>query len=82
MAGHQEVVAVFIVDTALEHTCAEFRLRAAQGQITAEERDLLIDGAILLAANIECLAQDARAGLQPVWADAGGSVDPVSQRAA
>ncbi len=61
---------MFIVDAALEHTCAEFRSRATDGQLTAEERDLLIDGAILLAANIEELAQDARAGLPPTWADA------------
>jgi hypothetical protein len=76
------VVPVFIVDAALEHTCAELRLRAADGHITAEERDLLIDGAILLAANIETLAQDARAGLQPAWADTATSVDRESQRAA
>jgi hypothetical protein len=57
------VVAVFIVDVALEQTCADFRSRAADGQITGAERDLLIDGAILLAAKIEGLTQDARAGL-------------------
>lgn len=73
---------MFIVDAALEHTCAEFRLRAADRQITAEERDLLIDGAILLAANIEILAQDARAGRQPTWADAVTGVDRGSQHAA
>lgn len=73
---------MFIVDAALEHTCAEFRLRAADGEITAGERDLLIDGAILLAANIETLAQDARAGLEPAWADAVSSVDRGSPRAA
>lgn len=68
MRGGQEVVAVFIVDVALEHTCAEFRSRAADGQITAAERDLLIDGAVLLAAKIEELTQDGRAGLPPAWA--------------
>lgn len=61
---------MFIVDAALEHTCADFRSRAAAGQITAAERDLLIDGAILLAAKIEELTQDARAGLPQVWAGA------------
>jgi len=61
---------VLIVDAALEHTCAEFRLRAADGHITARERDLLIDGAILLAANIERFAQDARARRQRTWAAA------------
>lgn len=68
MHGRQEVVAVFIVDVALEHTCAEFRSQAADGRITAVERDLLIDGAILLAAKIEELTQDARVGLPPAWA--------------
>jgi hypothetical protein len=60
---------MFVVDVALEHTCAEFRARAARGQITAAERDLLIDGAILLANKIEELLQDARAGLSPEWPD-------------
>ena len=73
---------MFIVDAALEHTCAELRLRAADGHITAEERDLLIDGAILLAANIETLVQDARAELQPAWADTVSSLGRKSQRAA
>ena len=61
---------MFIVDAALEHTCAEFRLRAADGQITPAERDLLIDGAVLLAANIEELIQEARASQPPAWLDA------------
>ena len=56
---------MFIVDVALEHTCAEFRARAFDGQITSAERDLLIDGAILLAANVEELAQGASVGLLP-----------------
>ena len=67
----QEVVTVFIVDAALEHTCAEFRSRAADGQITAAERDLLIDGAILLAASIDELLQGAHAELPQAWPDAG-----------
>jgi len=54
------VPTVFVVDVALEHVCAEFRSRAADRQITAAERDLLIDGAILLANKIEELQQDAR----------------------
>lgn len=65
----REVVAMFIVDVALEHTCAEFRSRAADGQVTAAERDLLIDGAVLLANKIEDLQQDARAGLSQEWPD-------------
>jgi len=50
---------VFTVDAALERTCADFREQAARGEITAAERDLLIDGAILLAVNPEELVQDA-----------------------
>jgi hypothetical protein len=53
---------VFTVDSALEHTCASFRDQAARGAITADECDLLIDGAILLAVNIETLIEDAQAG--------------------
>ena len=47
------------LDSALEHTCAEFREQVTRGQITAVERDLLIDGAILLAIHLEALLQDA-----------------------
>jgi len=36
-----------------------FREQVARGEITAAERDLLIDGAILLAVNLEELVQDA-----------------------
>jgi hypothetical protein len=71
MHGVQEVVTVLIVDAALERTCAEFRSHAADGEITAAERDLLIDGAILLAAAIEELLQGAHAGLPPAWPGAG-----------
>jgi hypothetical protein len=63
--GQQEVGMVFIVDVALEQLCAEFRSRAADGQITAVERDLLIDGAVLLVSKIEELQNDARAELTP-----------------
>jgi len=56
---------VFIVDVALEHVCGEFRSQADDGQITAFERDLLIDGAILLAAKVEELTQDGRAAVPP-----------------
>jgi hypothetical protein len=61
---------VFIVDTALERTCAELRARAADGAITAAERDLLIDGAILLAVKFDEIIQDAHAGQLPSWPDA------------
>jgi hypothetical protein len=62
---------VLTVDAALERTCADFREQVARGEITAAERDLLIDGAILLAANLEELVQDAHAGGPPSWPDAG-----------
>lgn len=60
---------MFTVDSALQHTCACFREQCARGEITATERDLLIDGAILLAVNLEGLIQDAQAGKPPRWAD-------------
>jgi hypothetical protein len=58
---------VFTVDAALESTCATFRARADRGDITPDERDLLIDGAILLAMHIDDLLRDDRAGLTPGW---------------
>ncbi len=62
---------MFTVDAALERTCAGFGEQAARGEITATERDLLTDGAILLAASLEDLIQDARAGEPPRWPGAG-----------
>ena len=61
---------MFTVDSALQHSCAEFREHAARGEITAAECDLLMDGAILLAVHLEELIQDARAGLPPGWPEA------------
>jgi hypothetical protein len=61
---------VITVDSALQHTCAIFRERAAHGDITAAECDLLIDGAILLAVNLETLIQDAHADRPPAWPEA------------
>lgn len=61
---------MFTVDSALQHTCAIFGERAARGEITAAERDLLMDGAILLAANLEELIQDAHSGGSLSWPDA------------
>jgi hypothetical protein len=58
---------VFTVDAALQQTCAQFREQAMRGQITDAERDLLIDGAILLAVHLEGLIQDAYAEGQPTW---------------
>ena len=62
---------MFTVDLALEHACAGIREQAAHGEITAAECDLLLDGAILLAVNLEALIQDAHAGRPPSWLDAG-----------
>jgi hypothetical protein len=58
---------MFALESALEHTCAEFRDQVTRGQITAAERDLLIDGAILLAIHLEALLQDAHAGTLASW---------------
>ena len=59
------VMTVFTVDAALESTCATFREQADRGDITPAERDLLIDGAILLAMHIDDLPREDRAGLTP-----------------
>jgi hypothetical protein len=55
------VITVLTVEAALEQTCAIFRERADRGDITPAERDLLIDGAILLAMHIDALAPQDRA---------------------
>jgi len=52
---------VLSLDSALQHTCAELHDQASRGHITAAERDLMIDGAVLLAMHLEELLQDARA---------------------
>jgi hypothetical protein len=64
------VITVFTVDAALQHTCALFRERASQGDITPMERDLLIDGAILLAMHLDEVAQSGRIGPSPGWSEA------------
>jgi hypothetical protein len=61
------VITVLTVEAALEHTCAIFREQADRGDITPAERDLLIDGAILLAMHVDDLAQQGRAGPAPGW---------------
>ncbi len=61
------VITVLTVDAALQHTCAIFRERADRGDITPTERDLLIDGAILLAMHLDDLAQDGRIDSHPGW---------------
>ena len=52
------MITAFTVDAALQHTCAIFREQADQGDITSAERDLLTDGAILLAMHLDELAKD------------------------
>ena len=54
---------MYSVDAALQRTCASFREQAAKGEITRAERDLLIDGAVLLAVNLAALPHDALADL-------------------
>ena len=61
------MITVLTVEAALEHTCASFRERADRGDITPAERDLLTDGAILLAMHIDDLACEGRAGSTPGW---------------
>ena len=61
------VITVLTVDAALQHICAIFREQADRGDITPTERDLLIDGAILLAMHVDDLAQDGRVGSHSGW---------------
>lgn len=61
------VITMLTVEAALEQTCAIFRERADRGDISPAERDLLIDGAILLAMHVDNLAQDGCAGSDPGW---------------
>jgi hypothetical protein len=56
------VITVLTVDAALQHVCAIFRDQAGRGDITPAERDLLIDGAVLLANYVDDLDRDGRAG--------------------
>jgi hypothetical protein len=61
------VITVLTVEAALQHTCAIFRERADRGDITSAERDLLIDGAILLAMHVDDLAREGRTDSAPGW---------------
>jgi hypothetical protein len=72
------VISVFTVDAALQHTCAIVRERANQGDITPTERDLLIDGAILLAMHVDELAQDGRVGWHSGW-PSGAVAEPAGR---
>jgi hypothetical protein len=61
------VITVLTVDEALQHVCAVFREQADRGDITPTERDLMIDGAILLAMRVDDLARESFAGPDPGW---------------
>jgi len=60
-------ITVLTVDAALQHICATLREHADRGDITPSERDLLIDGAILLAMHVDDLAQNGRVGSHSGW---------------
>jgi len=61
------VITVLTVDEALQQTCAIFREQADRGAVTPTERDLLIDGAILLAMRVDDLDRDDRVGSGSAW---------------
>ena len=61
------MITVLTIDEALQHICAIFRGQADRGDITPTERDLLIDGAILLAMRVDDQARDGRVGLDSGW---------------
>ena len=72
------MITVLTVDEALQHVCAIFREQADRDDITPTERDLLIDGAILLAMHVDELAQAGRAGAHSRW-PAGTLPEPVGR---
>ena len=62
------MITVLTVDEELQHVCAIFREQADRGEISPIERDLLIDGAILLAMHVDDdLARDGRVGSDSRW---------------
>jgi hypothetical protein len=72
------VITMLTVDAALQHICAIFREQADRGDITPAERDLLTDGAILLAMHVDDLAQDGRTGRHSGW-PAGPGPEPAGR---
>jgi hypothetical protein len=72
------VITVLTVDAALQRTCAIFREHADRGDITPAERDLMIDGAILLAMHVDDLARDSHAGSDSGWSE-GTLPEPVGR---
>ena len=72
------MITVLTVDAALHHICAIFRDQADRGDITPTERDLLIDGAILLAMYVNDLARDGRVSSHSGWPE-GALPKPVGR---
>ena len=72
------VITVLTVDEALQHICAIFREQADRGDITPTERDLLIDGAILLAMRVDDQARDGCADSGSRWPE-GALPGPVGR---
>ena len=72
------MITVLTVDAALQHICASFREQADRGDITPTERDLLIDGAVLLAMHVDDLARDGRVGSHSGWPE-GALPEPVGR---
>ena len=72
------MITVLTVDEALQHICAIFREQADRGDITPTERDLLIDGAILLAMRVDDLGRDGRGSSDSGW-PGGALPEPVGR---
>ncbi len=72
------MITVLTIDAALQHICASFREQADRGDITPTERDLLIDGAVLLAMHVDDLARDGRVGSHSGWSE-GSLPEPVGR---
>lgn len=61
------VITVLTVDEALQHICAILREEADRGDISPTERDLLLDGAILLAMRVDDLDRVGRVSPASGW---------------
>jgi len=72
------VITVLTVDEALQHICAIFHEQTDRGDITPTERDLLIDGAILLAMQVDDQDRDGRVGSDSGWPE-WASPEPVGR---
>ena len=72
------MITVLTVDESLQHICAVFREQADRGDITPTERDLLMDGAILLAMRVDGQTRDGRVGSDSGWPE-GALPKPVGR---